>query len=235
MTMRFILLSALLFCPLLSLAVQPLPSFEARYKVYGLGLYLGTGSITLFNSGQQRYRMHADIQPQGAAALLISDRIIEEVRGTWHAQGPRPLHYLHQRTGGKKNEHTDIRFDWQNKAIHALHDGKKRTLALEPRITDPLSVYLLAMWDLQRGHRADIYKLASRTRLKSYQVHYHGQETLDTALGKLTTVRLSQQRLDKNRTTTFWFAEKLGYIPVQVTQTKNNSEQLRLLIDALKR
>jgi hypothetical protein len=91
------------------------------------------------------------------------------------------------------------------------------------------------MHNLTRGETANRYGLLDETEIRNYQIDYHGRETLDTPLGKLDVLRVSRQRPGSSRRIEFWFAVDYDYLPVQVTQYKDGSENLRMMIRELRR
>ena len=135
----------------------------------------------------------------------------------------------------KKERHTELKFRWQSTTVQARYNDEQATLNLSERVMDPLSLYLLVMRDLQRGHQAAEYTLVNRTRLRTYTVQHHGPEILKTPMGNLKTLKISRQRSGSRRKTILWFAQDLGYLPAQITQTRKGKEHLRLVIRKLQR
>lgn len=203
--------------------------FEADYRVYAYAAYLGEGRIALRIDGE-RYRMSLDAEARGLAKLLVRDGLHESASGLLTDDGPRPAVYRSQRL----RRISELRFDWQAGKASARRGDRQADLALQPRTVDPLSLYLLAMWDLQRGHTAASYRLIDGIELKTYRIRHHARESLDTPLGRLSAVRISRSRPGKNRVTSLWFAPALAYLPVRVVQTEAGEQRLRLEIQAIK-
>lgn len=215
-------------------AELPVTPFEAHYRVYAKGVPAGEGAIILHNTGADRYRMESRVRATGLARLILRDEISEQVEGRVGEQ-VEPLHYRFRRTGGSREEHTEYRFDWTNGHVAAEHNGNRAELALAPRVLDPLSTYLQAMWDLKAERRIEEYQLLDDTRIRAYRVEYQGVETLSTSLGDLRTVRVFRQRPGSSRAVVFWFASDHDYIPVQVIQYRDGSENLRMELRELRR
>ena len=208
----------------------PIDPFTAQYTVYGRGVPLGEATLKLSDIGGGRYRMWSDVRPSGLAALLVSDQISEQAEGEFYDGTPHPSRYQQQRQKNKETMVTRLEFDWQAKTLQASSNGDSATLRLTPRVVDPLSLHLLVMGDLQHGRAAAAYTLVDDTELRTYQVSYDGEEILDTPLGSLRAVRISRQRPGSSRTTRLWFAPKLGYLPVRITQYKSGNENLSMEI-----
>lgn len=167
----------------------PITPFSASYAVYGKGMALGNGEITLIDEGSGRYRMQSRLNPEGLAALLISGNISEDVNGVFTDGVPLPDVYRQQFGSGKKARSVDLRFDWQNAQVAASYqEGKKQqqaTLAISAGAVDPLSLHLLVMYNLQRGQRPELFTMINKTESRQYRVQYNDGEMLQTPLGKL--------------------------------------------------
>ncbi len=216
-------------------AELPLAPFQARYEVYGSGLPVGEALMTLAAVGANGYALRFEVRPHPLVALLASQRIEEQASGEIHQEQARPLDYQRRIETNKGTQQTQLRFDWAAGQVTAQTDAGSATLPLSPGVTDPLSLNLAVMWDLQRGQLPERYALVDGVEPRIYQIRNEGEETLNTALGALRTVRISQTRPDGKRTTTFWFAVEQHYLPVRIARQKKGREDLRLEIRSLER
>ncbi|MBK8507393.1 MAG: DUF3108 domain-containing protein [Candidatus Competibacter sp.] len=212
----------------------PVKPFQARYEVYGSGFSIGEAVMSL-NLAGDAYQMSTRVRPNGLAAMLVSGQIDEQASGEIREGAIRPIRYERRVETPKKKQTVQLRFDWSAKQIQASDNERRATLPLSSGVMDPLSLNLQAMWDLQNGRAPTQYVLADETELKTYQIKNEGEETLDTSVGKLRAIRLSQAKPGKTRITTFWFAPSLHYLPVRVMQQKDNKEVLRMEIRAVER
>ena len=217
-----------------AVAELPVAPFEVQYRVYAKGIPAGEGSIVLRNVGEGFYQMESQLHATGLARLILRDEIGEYVEGRI-GEHVEPLHYRYQRSGGSREERTEYRFDWSAGRIHAEHNGESADLELAPRVLDPLSTYLQAMWDLKNQHRFEEYQLLDDTRIRTYQVEYQGIERLNTALGMVNAIRVFRQRPGSSRAVTFWFASDHDYLPVRVVQQRDGEEKLRMELLSLRR
>ncbi|MFO1430086.1 MAG: DUF3108 domain-containing protein [Candidatus Competibacteraceae bacterium] len=210
----------------------PIHPFKARYsgtvvvplKPVALSVK-GTMELTLIDAGNGRYQLSSLVS--GVVGTINSQAEGEFLKDAIH-----PLRYEQTANTLKKSE-THAVFNWQNKTIDAWENDEQRTLQLTDGVVDPLSLYLLAMRNLQQGRKIPQYTLLSNIRLKTYLATQEGEETLSTPLGKLRTLRISSHR-DKpgseDDITTFWFAPQLGYLPVQMVRQEEGKETLRMTI-----
>ena len=215
-----------------SLPVNP---FKARYEVYGSGFSIGDAVMTLTATGPNAYRMSTQVRPNGLAALLVSGQIDEQASGEIRDGVVRPIQYERRVETPKKKQTVRLRFDWPARQLRASDNDEKATLPLSPGVLDPLSLNLRVMWDLRRGDLPSEYVLADEIELKPYQIKNEGEETLETSVGKLRALRISQSKPGKTRLTRFWFAPELGYMPVRVMQQKGDKEVLRMELRAVER
>jgi len=223
-----------LMAPGLAESGSPLEPFEAGFTAYRYGIPIGEVALTLIDEGGGRYSMRSGVRPSGPVSLIVSVEIDERVVGELEDDIPHPVSYRRQQTGDKERQVT-LAFDWDGQTVSANKDGRETTLALRSRVVDPLSFYLLTMLDLKNGRSPDAYTLVMGNRLKTYQVRRHGEEILETPLGKLATVRIGRQRQGSSRVTAFWYAPDLGFLPVQVANIEDGEVVLRLTIRNLKR
>ena len=66
-------------------------------------------------------------------------------------------------------------------------------------------------------------------RIKTYTMQVKGREVVKTPAGELDAIRVERVK-DASKTTIFWVAPELGYIPVRVEQRKNDSEVLSIAL-----
>ncbi len=208
----------------------PVAPFTAHYTVSAKGMTIGEAVINLSDKGDGYYRMQADIRPLPILSLIIAEQMNESVEGQFLNNQLQPLRYHQQRVNGEGLHKTQLTFDWQNHQIAAQHNDKHVTLPLTERVIDPLSLHLLARWDLQQNRRPQHYTLVDETRLRTYDIIAEGEETIKTPLGALPTLRFRQQRAGTHKATTFWFAPTLDYLMVQMIFQKKGQERLKLVI-----
>lgn len=228
-------LASLLALSTLAHADLPIAPFQARYDLYGSGLPVGEALMALDAAGSNGYAMRFEVRPSKLVALLASHQIQEQANGEIRDGQVRPIYYERQADTGRETQQVQLRFDWPAAQIEAHSNAGQATLPLSPGVTDPLSLNLAVMWDLQRGQLPEQYALVDGTEPRIYRIRNEGEETLKTALGLLRTVRVSQTRPDGNRATTFWFAVEWQYLPVQIARQKKGREDLRLEIRSLER
>ncbi len=232
----FTLASLLTLGPLATAADNlPVTPFQARYEVYASGFSIGEAIITLTATGTNTYQMSSEVRPNGLVALLASGHIREQASGEIRNGVIRPIQYERQLDTGRKSNHMQLHFDWSAGQVQARYNSDQAMLPLSPGVVDPLSLQLLVMGDLKHGQVPNQYRLVDKTEIKTYQIRNQGEETLETPLGPLRTVRINQYTPGKTRMTTFWVAPERHYLLVRIAQEKDGQEEVRMEIRAVER
>lgn len=225
---------AKLICLLVLLSCQPAIAanittpFSAEYHVIRNGSKIGERTHTLHRQ-ENGYLFEAQMYTTGLAALLKPGEIIE--RSHWllrnnHVQ-PQRYEYLDSSDNSRT---TKLRFDWQQQRV-TNHVGEKLWAMNVLKGTQDKFGYMLAlMHDLQQGNTMPEYQIADGGRLKTYQFVSKGKVELDTALGKLETIKLERIRSGKkNRKVFIWCAPSLGYLPVKIERYKKDTVYTMLI------
>lgn len=214
------------------LIAAPLPALEtpepfaARYAVYAKGIRVGDMDRTLGRQGDGRWFLKTEMYTTGFVSLFRNDRMVE--RSLWSPAGGtlRPHEYRFRRTGSGRDERERVSFDWSSGTASAHHDGERRRVALEPGMTDKLSYQVLLRRDLARGREEMVYRVVEPEETEEYRFRVVGRERLDTALGRLETLKVERDHDSKNRRTTFWSAPELDYLMVRIRQDDDGDEIL---------
>lgn len=228
---RFILL--LLFP--LAITAHEIPDFSANYLVKLNGLQAGELKRSLSTNADGTRQFKSATKAKGVFSFFKPD-LVEET-SIWQSSNNQiqPQHYLYQRTGGKKEKHMSLDFDWQTQQLHI--DDKKQPwqLKLEDGTLDKLVYQLALMSDLAKEKTAFNYRIADGGKLKNYDIRIVEEETITTPLGKIDTIKLIRHREGKNkRQTTLWCAPMLNYLPVKLEHTEKGGTVFTALLRKLK-
>ena len=194
---------------------RPLDAFQANYSIEVSGITVGKLSRQLQFDDSDRYIYHSESKTVGLAALLKSNKTTEVATGTVVANQIYPQQYDYQREKSGKIKHEQLRFDHQRNVVHTLRRGIEDTLPLQSASLDQLSYQLQLMVDLLREETEFSYRILTAKKSKHYAAIVEKLETISTGAGEFATLRLSE-RENATKTTTFWCAKSLGYLPVKV-------------------
>lgn len=207
--------------------------FEADYtiRVQGAQIAKMTRRFSRLESGAYQY--HSETRTTGLISLFRKDYIIENSEWQLQAQNLIPMDYYYDHSGGKKNRKVNITFDWENNRITNSIDGSSWKMPTAPNIMDKLLYQLAIMYDLQAGKRSLQYTVADGGKTKIYNFEFLGEETVNTPLGNLLTVKLERHKPNSRRKSTLWCAKDLGYLPIKVENIENNGKVTVALIKSL--
>ena len=139
---------------------------------------------------------------------------------------------MYNRHGGSKTREVKLHFDWQHNTVTNTIDGDPWRMEIPPNAQDKLVYQLAIMYDLMNGKKDLDYKIADGGKLKDYAFEIQGEEVLNTALGRLKTVRI--QRIGDKRDTTVWCAPQLSYLPVRLEQQDTDGAELTMQLTSVK-
>ena len=205
---------------LLSQAAFALPqALTANYSVHKGSLYLGDMKSTLRYAGNQ-YHYYKNTQAKGLAALITKAVIKENVDGVFRGDALTPTKYYFLQSTRKKSRIENTRFTPTN-AIGTYKNGKFN-VKLPKGTLDRASLELALANDISKKKAVLSYNVLERGKLKKYHFKRLGEEQLSTSSGKFTTTKVSVLRSGNKRSTTFWLAKELGYMPVKIVHKEKN-------------
>ena len=204
-----------------SQANTTLSTFDNQYssKMYGLTVDV-TSRLTSLADNQYELYFNAD-------SLLGS--ITETSLLEWNAQQQTviPHQYFYKRRGIGKKRTEALRFDWATKTIN--NDQNNTSLAMSvngesaEKLQDSLSYQLQLRQDLMKGKKNFVYPISDGNKTKEYRFDIIAEETLNTPLGDVATVKVKRTFTSDKRTTYAWFAKDFQYLLVRLQQEENGS------------
>lgn len=221
-----LLVVGLLFHPALS--AEAVPSFTAHYTLSRSGITVGETIRTLSPAPNGEFIYQSVAHATGLLARFLKDEIVERSRWVYQDDSIRPLSFITQRHGGKKERITRQIFDWEKRIATHTRDGISSQIPLAAHTQDKLSYQILLMHDLKKGMKHLEYTIAESDKSNIYRFAILGEEVLTTALGTLRTLKI--QRIGDERNTTVWCAVNLHYLPVKLEQHSDDDGHLELKI-----
>ncbi len=143
--------------------------------------------------------------------------------------------YKHNRRNLGDRHNRDLLFDWKANTVSDALRPEQDALALEFPVYDKVSY--------QEQFRLDLIKNPAQTRFeyqttdgqstKLYAFDRVAEDTIETPLGTLSTVKFKRDRgPDSSRETYIWFAKDLGYLLAQLDQIKDGKLERLVLRSA---
>ncbi|MFP6807111.1 MAG: DUF3108 domain-containing protein [Pseudomonadales bacterium] len=145
-----------------------------------------------------------------------------------------PLKYHYSRGGIGKNRKVDIAFNWQEKTVS--NRAGKWEMELPPGVLDKLLYQYKMRGDLKKAADEKLdwpqmsYQIADKGDLKNYIFEVVGEESIETPVGKIHTIKANRIRKNSNRTTTFWMAPEYEFMLIRLLQIEKNGKGFELLL-----
>lgn len=221
-------------CSPLSMA-RTVADYDAVYEVSLNGFRVGELEQTLTTDADNNtHELYSRTKAKGVFKLIKSDVIMETSIVSMDAGQVRPHQYIYDRSGGKKDKHVELNFDWSSREV-AIDDQKHPwVLDLGDNTHDKHAYQLQLMLDLQADTESLTYQIADGGKLKTYAITILGRETVKTPLGTIDTIKLRRERdADSERETTLWCAPALGNLPVRLEHKEKDDSRFIAVIKAL--
>lgn len=202
-----------------------LKSFNASFKLTRGSITIGSMDVSLQLQNSGHYIYKTKTRPVRWLGWFFKDNLDESSRGALTNGHIKPATYTYSRTGGKKEKHAELTFNWETMTVENNVDNTPWKMALTEGALDRLVVQLAMMQSLANGKETMSYQIADGGKLKQYSFAVIGTETIDLPAGRFETIKLRKQRSNTKRETLLWCAPALGYLPVRIWQReKDNSE-----------
>jgi len=210
--------------------------FEVVYEVGNHLINAGTAQLSLTQDGDL-WSYSLNTTPRGLIKLAGKGKInesstirFEEKDGKLHMQ---PQTYVY-RQDDERRRAVDATFDWENKRVTHTYRGEETIENFDTPVIDRLSATLLMMNALRRDFESAELQIFDTGRIKAVSFTNTGTETLDTPLGKIETIRVTNENAaGGSRQTVTWFAPSLDYVPIKIEHRKRGELVARLNLKRL--
>lgn len=205
--------------------------FEVVYEVGNHLINAGTAKLSLTRD-EDLWTYSLSTTPRGILKLAGKGQIDEQSTFRLAREDGELLiepQTYRFRQDDERRRQVDATFDWENKTITHSYRGKEQTESFDKPVIDRLSATLLMMNQLRRGFESAELEVFDTGRMKQVAFTNAGEETLDTPLGEIETIRVINSKIgDSSRQTTTWFAPSLDFIPIKIEQRKRGELVARL-------
>ena len=217
-------------------AAVPQP-FSATYAVSYRGIGAGTITFTFSHdpaTGRYTYETHPN--PGALARLFVSSSAVERSVMEIDATGTRPIDWQLDDGKSSKSGDGELHFDWSRNAVTGTVEGEPVDLTTEPGTQDRSSIAIAVTTALMRGVEPGTIPLIDDNRIKRYVYTKKEQATVDSALGRLDTVIYESTREGgSSRTSRFWMAPSLEFLPVRAEQIRKGKVETVMVLQKLER
>lgn len=162
------------------------------------------------------------------ASMAFAERV-EHSSFTIEKNIIKPTAYEFKQTGIKPKK-IILSFDWaKNFAKGHISDKKKDDdifFDLKYKMLDQLSSQLALQIDIAQGKKQMVYPVIEDDRIETYKFKVVGDETIDTPVGKLKTVKVQRVRgAGSKRQSFIWFAKDWNYTVVRLYHLEKNGQE----------
>ena len=204
---------------------QPL-LFKANYNVVKDGLPIAKSRRSLIQLDDSVFVFESETQSVGVAKFFSNAHVYERSHWLISDGQVRPNKYVYQNRNHEKKRNVELLFDWNKNTITNIINGSPWTMSTVPGVKDKLSYQAQLMLDLEKNptQSAFNYPVADGGRIKSFSLLAQANESL--VIGDKTYPTVKIVRKAKGKTTTFWCAKDLRYLPIKIMQYSKNGDSV---------
>ncbi len=211
-----------------------LKPFDASYDWSWHNMTVAVSTVHLERQ-DDTWVYRAKSEPRGIGRMF-SERPIQESILKVTDDGVHPISYKADDGTSATKRNANVQFDWEHNRVTGVYEDEKVDMTpIPPGIQDDLSVQIALMVELLRGRTPDKFSLLSGNSVREYHYSPDGEETLTTPVGTIKTIIYKSEKQNSPRTTRFWCAPSLGYIPLRVQQKRNDDVEWTMQVQSVKR
>jgi hypothetical protein len=216
-------------------AIEVPQPFTAIYAIEWRGMGAGTSTIELTKTAPNSFRYQSRNAARGIFRVALPGTIMQTSDLSIVGAEVKPLSFTAEDGSSDTARDVNLKFDWEARRVTGTAENEPVDVPIEPGVQDPGSVQIALMRELAAGRSPTSFMMIDKNEVKEYQYKREGDETVDTALGKIDTVIYTSQRTGSTRLTRLWIAPSLGYVPVRGEQMRKGKREFTLQIRSLKR
>ena len=118
----------------------------------------------------------------------------------------------------------NLSFAPSKKQVVSSYKGKSTTLSMPQQAFDDLSLEVQIRQDLLNGKFTGNYYMAKKDKIEKTPFKKSGNSKITVPAGTFDTVRVDRIHDDNSRSTSFWLAPSLDYLPVKVMQVNDGKK-----------
>ena len=223
--------AALLALAAPAFAADAIKPFHAEYATLRNGDEIGRTMLDLGDNGDGSWTLRSETRGTSGLAKIAGIHIVETSRFRWKDGRLEALAYDYRQEGAFKQRTRHADFDWQANEVRVSEGGEAFRYPAAAGIIDRQAVTLALAADLVRGADAFDYQVAVKDRIEPMRYVRGAVQTLKVPAGEYRAQlmqRDGEPGADRKRVARSWFAESLGWLPVQIEQTEKKGDTVTL-------
>jgi hypothetical protein len=210
--------------------------FRADYLALRNGEELGRTTLALSDNHDGTWTLRSETTGTSGLAKLAGVHIVETSRFRWRDGRPEAIEYDYRQDSAVKKRTRHAEFSAGE--VRVEEGGETFHYAIVPGLVDRHAVTLALAADLKRGAKSFDYKVAVKDHVEDMRYERAANETLNVPAGAFDTVlmrRVGEPGTDRKRVARSWFAEKLGWMPVQIEQSEKKGDTITLRLASVQK
>ena len=211
--------------------------FHAEYATLRNGDEVGRTTLDLADNGDGSWTLRSETRGTSGLAKLAGIHIVETSRFHWKDGRPEAFVYDYKQEGAFKQRTRHADFDSKGGGARVSEGGKDFRYAIVPGLIDRQAVTLALASDLMRGATTFEYPVAVKDRVETMRYTRGAVETVKVPAGEYKAQlmqRDGEPGADRKRVARSWFAESLGWMPVEIEQTEKKGDTVTLKLVAVR-
>ena len=203
--------------------------FRADYVALRNDEPLGQTTLALSDNHDGTWTLRSETKGTSGLAKLAAVHIVETSRFRWKDGRPEAIEYDYRQDSALKSRTRHAVFSGNEASVE--EGGDSFHYAIVPGLIDRHAVTLALAGDLKRDAKTFDYKVAVKDHVEDMRYERAGNESLSVPAGTFETVlmrRVGEPGTDRKRVARSWFAEKLGWMPVQIEQSEKKGDTITL-------
>ncbi|MGH8172257.1 MAG: DUF3108 domain-containing protein [Rhodanobacteraceae bacterium] len=216
---------------------NPLAPFHAEYAALRNGAEVGRTTLELADNKDGTWTLRSETRGTSGLAKLAGIHIVETSHFRWHEGRPQAIDYDYRQESAVKQRTRHAVFDQKSGEARVEEGRDSFRYATAPGLIDRHAVTLALATDLKRGATTFDYQVAVKDRIEDMRYQRAGTEKIEVPAGPYDVVlmqRVGEPGTDRKRVARSWFAESLGWIPVQIEQTEKKGDTITLRLISIR-
>lgn len=205
--------------------------FHADYATLRNGSEVGHTTLDLSDNGDGSWSLRSETKGTSGLAKLAGVHIVETSRFHWKNGRPEALAYDYKQEGAFKQRTRHADFDWKGGEVRVNEGDQDFRYAIVPGLIDRQAVTLALASGLVHDETTFEYPVAVKDRVETMRYTRGAVETLTVPAGEFTAQLMQREGepgSDRKRVARSWFAQSLGWMPVQIEQTEKKGDTVTL-------